>query len=255
MNPKYQKHCKLKERSKLKTSSSKYYKNTPSITINLSPGENKPFLVKKENKEPNLRNSPGFSLDLSKLEKKNSRNCKTSRSFYPKNYSSIKDKDSCYFKSGIQAKDTRKCKGKNPKFPNGGWVCSSCQNYNFNGRKKWNRCKKSKDTQDFNGKPLHLLKAEGKIPDHFPTFGLGIANNSKSRNGEIPISTYSAVREAELGGINSARSYQPETLEPFEKSSGKSKKLVKRKGDWTWECKNLNFAFRKYCNRCRKVRE
>lgn len=27
-------------------------------------------------------------------------------------------------------------------FPDGGWVCSSCQNYNFFGRQKCNRCQK-----------------------------------------------------------------------------------------------------------------
>jgi len=27
-------------------------------------------------------------------------------------------------------------------FPDGGWVCSCCQNYNFSGRNKCNRCQK-----------------------------------------------------------------------------------------------------------------
>eukprot|EP00350_Pseudokeronopsis_sp_OXSARD2_P001937 CAMPEP_0170551154 /NCGR_PEP_ID=MMETSP0211-20121228/9187_1 /TAXON_ID=311385 /ORGANISM="Pseudokeronopsis sp., Strain OXSARD2" /LENGTH=131 /DNA_ID=CAMNT_0010858151 /DNA_START=919 /DNA_END=1314 /DNA_ORIENTATION=+ len=43
-------------------------------------------------------------------------------------------------------------------FPDGGWVCSQCQNYNFCGRVKCNRCNKVKTKQDFNGKPKHLLK-------------------------------------------------------------------------------------------------
>lgn len=43
-------------------------------------------------------------------------------------------------------------------FPDGGWVCSQCQNYNFSGRVKCNRCNKVKTKQDFNGKPKHLLK-------------------------------------------------------------------------------------------------
>lgn len=29
-------------------------------------------------------------------------------------------------------------------FPDGGWVCSQCQNYNFSGRVKCNRCQKVK---------------------------------------------------------------------------------------------------------------
>jgi hypothetical protein len=45
-------------------------------------------------------------------------------------------------------------------FPDGGWVCSSCQNYNFMGRVKCNRCQKQKSKSDFNGKPKHLLKKQ-----------------------------------------------------------------------------------------------
>ena len=43
-------------------------------------------------------------------------------------------------------------------FPDGGWVCSQCQNYNFSGRVKCNRCNKGKSKLDYNGKPKHLLK-------------------------------------------------------------------------------------------------
>ena len=43
-------------------------------------------------------------------------------------------------------------------FPDGGWVCSQCQNYNFAGRVRCNRCTKQKSKTDFNGKPKHLLK-------------------------------------------------------------------------------------------------
>lgn len=48
-------------------------------------------------------------------------------------------------------------------FPDGGWVCNDCQNYNFYGRPKCNRCQKQKTRQDFNGKPRHLLKQTQKI--------------------------------------------------------------------------------------------
>ena len=41
-------------------------------------------------------------------------------------------------------------------FPDGGWVCGQCQNYNFQGRTKCNRCHKSKAVTDFDGKPKHL---------------------------------------------------------------------------------------------------
>ena len=53
-------------------------------------------------------------------------------------------------------------------FPDGGWVCSQCQNYNFAGRVRCNRCTKQKTKSDFNGKPKHLLKKpknhEGALP-------------------------------------------------------------------------------------------
>jgi len=33
-------------------------------------------------------------------------------------------------------------------FPEGGWECSKCQNYNFKGRKECYRCKKAKSDDD-----------------------------------------------------------------------------------------------------------
>ena len=46
-------------------------------------------------------------------------------------------------------------------FPEGGWECSKCQNYNFKGRKECNRCKKPRTTKDTTGKPPHM-KSEDK---------------------------------------------------------------------------------------------
>ena len=55
-------------------------------------------------------------------------------------------------------------------FPDGGWECSKCQNYNFKGRKECNRCKKVRTTKDLSGKPAHLQKLnqdqkKDKVPD------------------------------------------------------------------------------------------
>ena len=65
--------------------------------------------------------------------------------------------------------DDKKLKDKKNKatfeFPDGGWECSKCQNYNFKGRKECNRCKKVRTKQDFTGKPLHLLKNEMQSKD------------------------------------------------------------------------------------------
>lgn len=41
-------------------------------------------------------------------------------------------------------------------FPEGGWECKKCQNYNFKGRKECFRCKKAKNDDDFDGKPEHM---------------------------------------------------------------------------------------------------
>lgn len=50
--------------------------------------------------------------------------------------------------------------GNSFSFPDGGWVCCQCQNYNFSGRVKCNRCQKQKTKLDYNGKPRHLLKKQ-----------------------------------------------------------------------------------------------
>ena len=47
-------------------------------------------------------------------------------------------------------------------FPDGGWVCCVCQNYNFQGRVRCNRCEKVKSTQDQEGKPKHLIRHQHK---------------------------------------------------------------------------------------------
>lgn len=102
--------------------------------------------------------------------------------------------------------------GKQPpnfNFPDGGWVCSSCQNYNFMGRVKCNRCQKQKSKTDFNGKPKHLLKKP-----------------------------------------NTEGEEEPQTSEEEPR-----KVLTERAGDWVCQhCRNLNFSFRKMCNRCSLAR-
>ena len=48
-------------------------------------------------------------------------------------------------------------------FPEGGWECHKCQNYNFKGRKECYRCKKAKSSDDIEGKPEHMLKPEKQV--------------------------------------------------------------------------------------------
>ena len=45
-------------------------------------------------------------------------------------------------------------------FPDGGWECSKCQNYNFKGRKQCHRCKKPKTVKDTIGRPEHMFRAD-----------------------------------------------------------------------------------------------
>ena len=47
-------------------------------------------------------------------------------------------------------------------FPDGGWECSMCNNYNFKGRAKCFRCKKVRDQKDNEGKPKHIRQMENK---------------------------------------------------------------------------------------------
>ena len=87
--------------------------------------------------------------------------------------------------------------------PEGGWVCLVCQNYNFYGRTKCNRCGKVKTKDDPIGKPKYLSK--------------------KSTDENIP---------------------------PF---LSLRKKLKEQEGNWRCQlCKNINYAFRRQCNRCRQ---
>jgi len=71
------------------------------------------------------------------------------------NRSYIKDTN-CSMK--VQSEHSKK---KQFDFPEGGWECSKCQNYNFKGRKECYRCKKAKDSDDFDGKPKHMF-----LPEH-----------------------------------------------------------------------------------------
>ena len=66
----------------------------------------------------------------------------------------------------ITQKDFNFCSGdadnakKGFAFPDGGWVCSLCQNYNFYGRTRCNRCNKKRTKEDVEGKPDHLRKLD-----------------------------------------------------------------------------------------------
>ena len=98
------------------------------------------------------------------------------------------------------------------KFPEGGWECSKCQNYNFKGRKECHRCKKVKSAEDSDGMPAHMQQSAIEKDAH---------------------------RKA------------MQKVAPAEFSPCASKKPSERVGDWTCQrCSNHNFAFRDVCNKC-----
>jgi len=106
----------------------------------------------------------------------------------------------------------KKGQKSNFKFPDGGWVCLACQNYNFCGRVRCNRCGKNKTKDDPVGKPKHLLRKENDEND--------------------PMC------------VNKVQA--PKT----------KKQLKERAGDWLcMSCRNINFAFRQQCNRCKMSKE
>ena len=51
----------------------------------------------------------------------------------------------------------RKEKDHSFAFPDGGWECFACSNYNFKGRTKCFRCKKPMGTEDKGGRPEHMF--------------------------------------------------------------------------------------------------
>lgn len=131
--------------------------------------------------------------------------------------------------TGFEHNSTRSCSSENTsqdsidefapaprrgdfKFPEGGWECSKCQNYNFKGRKECHRCKKCKSDDDSEGMPSHMQQ--------------------------------SAIdKEAQRKAM--------QKVAPAELSPCQSKKPSERVGDWTCQrCCNHNFAFRDVCNKC-----
>ena len=69
----------------------------------------------------------------------------------------VQKMDSAEEKEGAKPEETEEPK-ENFSFPDGGWECNKCQNYNFKGRKACFRCKKTKCSEDNEGKPEHMTK-------------------------------------------------------------------------------------------------
>lgn len=136
--------------------------------------------------------------------------------------------------------------GANPSafsFPDGGWVCSFCQNYNFYGRTKCNRCSKAKTKEDCEGKPQHIIRKELK---------------SRKKNDENNMNNMNKMTKMKLKKQAQAFKVQPVEVPDSDSqlSEGNKRSHAERVGDWVcFSCNNLNFSFRKVCNRCKMSRE
>lgn len=134
-------------------------------------------------------------------------------------------------KSFVPKDSVKETRESDFKFPDGGWECSKCQNYNFKGRKECHRCKKSKAEDDCEGMPQHLTmsptqRAEAKKK--------GLLKKVKTGD---DVDTEESCEKKQCCGNKDAA--------PL------AKKIQERVGDWACQrCFNHNFAFRDVCNMC-----
>lgn len=117
------------------------------------------------------------------------------------------------------------------KFPDGGWECSKCQNYNFKGRKECHRCKKPKASDDCEGMPQHLTMSPNQRAE---------AKKKGLLKKKAPSDEQHSEDSCEKKGCCASKT-----------NSAPAKKIQERVGDWTCQrCFNHNFAFRDVCNMC-----
>jgi len=132
-----------------------------------------------------------------------------------------------------EVSDTKSNEGSEQKnnfeFPEGGWECSKCQNYNFKGRKACFRCKKNKSDEDCEGKPEHMGNAGGRQ-----------RRNKKSKDEQTGVDGYDYAKD------NRVHKYKAPAQHNHTHNHNQE-----RVGDWTCQrCFNHNFSFREVCNMC-----
>lgn len=106
-------------------------------------------------------------------------------------------------------------------FPDGGWECSKCQNYNFKGRKSCHRCKKAKCEADIEGKPEHMNMPADK---------------------KQQLKTQAKLNRK----MQRAKKVASDPMDPNADRNG-----GERLHDWVCQkCSNHNYSFRNFCNKC-----
>ena len=129
-------------------------------------------------------------------------------------------------------------------FPDGGWECSKCQNYNFKGRKQCHRCKKPKTVKDTTGRPEHMFRPE----DERAAFKT-MKNKQKRMNKAKKLKEAKALLEQQ--NVNATENPEYQELSLNELSQQLKKMTKERVGDWACQrCGNHNFSFRYACNKC-----
>jgi len=122
-----------------------------------------------------------------------------------------------------EEEETKKQSSEEFAFPDGGWECGMCNNYNFKGRAKCFRCKKVRDLKDYEGKPKHIRQMENK------------------------------KNKAKIARQNGKNQPRPEFYQQLDNKMAQ-KYGVKQQdsmGDWTCQrCFNHNYSFRDSCNMC-----
>ena len=104
-----------------------------------------------------------------------------------------------------------------------GWICHFCNNFNYENRTKCNRCRKNKSPKINKSKIYN---------NNNKNVNVNVENNNENKKNN---STSSFI-------VNNDKKSQ--------------KNFSERIGDWIcFSCKNLNFAFRKLCNRCQLPKE
>ena len=104
-----------------------------------------------------------------------------------------------------------------------GWICHFCNNFNYENRTKCNRCRKNKSPKINKSKIYN---------NNNKNVNVNVENNNENKKNN---STSSFI-------VNNDKKSQ--------------KHFSERIGDWIcFSCKNLNFAFRKLCNRCHLPKE
>ena len=104
-----------------------------------------------------------------------------------------------------------------------GWICHFCNNFNYENRTKCNRCRKNKSPKINKSKIYN---------NNNKNVNVNVENNNENKKNN---STSSFI-------VNNDKKSQ--------------KHFSERIGDWIcFSCKNLNFAFRKVCNRCQIPKE